>query len=95
MGLMEAKVEIDLYQDVLPWLLNKRDSFLGDQTQAVDVSKAIIEEGILFHKRAHAEFLRKRQEAIEEAERQRQREEEETRQRRASRAQAREKRAKD
>ena len=53
MGLMQPKVEIDLYEDVLPWLLKKRDEFLGDQSGAKNVSTSIIEEGILYHKNAH------------------------------------------
>ena len=49
-----------MYQDVLPWLLDKRDEFLQDQTGAVEISNIIVEEGIVFHKKAHAAFLHAR-----------------------------------
>jgi len=51
---MQPKMTSDLYEDVLPWLLAKRDEFLADQSNALDVSQEIIEEGIVFHKNAHA-----------------------------------------
>ena len=47
MGLLQPKMECDLYEDVLPWLLAKRDEFLGDQESAVSLSSKIIEKGIL------------------------------------------------
>ena len=59
-GLMQQKTEINMYQDVLPWLLDKRDEFLQDQTGAVEISNTIVEEGIVFHKKAHAAFLHAR-----------------------------------
>ena len=57
---MQQKTEINMYQDVLPWLLDKRDEFLQDQTGAVEISNTIVEEGIVFHKKAHAAFLHAR-----------------------------------
>lgn len=95
MSLMRPKVEIDLYNDVLPWLLAKRDEFLGDAKSSVEVSEEVVWEGVVFHKNAHAEFLKNRQLAIEQAELKKQQEEEATKIRRADRAKAREKRAKD
>ena len=94
-GYLEPQMATDLKEDVLPWLLAKRDEFLKDQTGAIDVSKMIIEEGILLNKRKHAKFLKARDDGIKAAEQEKLRQEEETRNRRAERAKAREKRAKD
>ena len=85
----------DLKEDVLPWLLAKRDEFLKDQTGAIEVSQKVIEEGILLNKTKHAAFLKARDDGIKAAEQEKLRAEEETRNRRAERAKAREKRAKD
>lgn len=30
MKLLHPKLEVDLYQDVLPWLMNQKDAFTGD-----------------------------------------------------------------
>ena len=92
---MQPQVVSDLYQDVLPWLLAKRDEFLGGQSNAAEVSTSLVEDGIMAHQRAHGQFLRDRQARIEHERLMKIREEEATLQRRAERAKAREKRAKD
>lgn len=67
-GYLEPQMATDLKEDVLPWLLAKRDEFLKDQTGAIEVSQKVIEEGILLNKTKHAAFLKARDDGIKAAE---------------------------
>lgn len=47
MGLMQPKVKRALAEDVLPWLFARTQDFLDKDTEAIDVTKQILEDGIL------------------------------------------------
>lgn len=58
MGLLHTKTECDLYQDVLPWLMAKRNEFMSSQEAQVDLAGGLIEEGVQCAKKAHFFTLR-------------------------------------
>ena len=95
MSLMKPSLECDLHSDVLPWLMDQKETFTADAEAAQTITDKIIDLGIITRKKAHAKTLkaradRKKAEAEDAAMagiRQRER--------RAERKAAREKRAKD
>jgi hypothetical protein len=47
MGLMQPKIKRALAEDVLPWLFARTQDFLDKDTEAIDVTKQVLETGIL------------------------------------------------
>jgi hypothetical protein len=47
MGLMQPKVKRALHEDVLPWLIEKTQGFIDEDTGACKVAEEIITCGIL------------------------------------------------
>jgi hypothetical protein len=86
MNLMKPEAECNLYEDVLPWLLAKRDMFIKEQSDAVQVSDEALNKGIVASKEAHADFLKKRQERLTQEAQDKINEKNETIKRRAERA---------
>lgn len=64
MKLMEPANKNILYEDVLPWLLAKRDAFLKDQADAVASAAEIVDLGIVNCQNSHADYLKKREERL-------------------------------
>ena len=95
LGLMNTKTECDLYQDVLPWLMAKRNEFMASQEAQVEVAGCIIEEGLQGTKKMHFMALREVQKKKEDAIAAKIQAEEDAIERRQNREQARITRAKD
>ena len=58
LGLMNTQTECDLYQDVLPWLMAKRNEFMASQEAQVEMAGVLIEEGLQAQRKGHFMTLR-------------------------------------
>ena len=95
MSLLQPKLECDLHEDVLPWLMSKKETFSTGQDDAVKMADHLIEHGIMVRSKAHAKTMKARRDrernVADDAAMAGVRQQE----RRAERKAAREKRAKD
>ena len=39
MNMLKPKLECDLYEDVLPWLMAKKEAYTGDQEDAAEIAE--------------------------------------------------------
>jgi hypothetical protein len=46
MSLLHPKLECDLHEDVLPWLMEQKDAFSKDSADAEGMAVTLIDEGI-------------------------------------------------
>ncbi len=60
MSLLHPKIECDLHEEVLPWLMEQKDVFSKDANEAEDMATELIESGIMQRKLAHARTLKER-----------------------------------
>jgi len=58
MGLMQPKVKRALAEHVLPWLIGTTQSFLEEDSEAIELTDRIIHEGILKQENEHAATLK-------------------------------------
>ena len=58
MSLLNAKLECDLHEDVLPWLMEKKETFSTDQEDSIKMADHLIEQGILARSKAHAATMK-------------------------------------
>lgn len=95
MNLLRPKIVGQLHEEVLPWLVSKRDNFERDQTDAEAIVSDLIERGLFGPKNRHAQTLKARRDRLEREAVEAENEKQATKERRAERKLAREKRAKD
>jgi hypothetical protein len=95
MSMLKPKLECELHEDVLPWLMNQKNAFTDDQSDARNVTSQLIEDGILSRKKKHAATIKARADRIKQAEKDLAMAGVHQQQRRKERAQARETRAKE
>lgn len=62
MGLMQPKVKRELAEDVLPWLIEKTQGFLDEDTGASHMTEKVMTHGILEQRMMHAKTLREKDE---------------------------------
>ncbi len=67
MSLLHPKIECDLHEEVLPWLMEQKDVFSKDANEAEDMATELIESGIMQRKLAHAKTLKERQDKLKKA----------------------------
>ena len=60
MSLLHPKLECDLHEDVLPWLMAKKETFSTDQDDSIKMADHLIEQGILARSKAHARTMKAR-----------------------------------
>lgn len=65
MNLLRPKIVGQLHEDVLPWLVAKRDNFERDQTDADVIVSDIIERGLFGPQIRHAATLKARRDRLE------------------------------
>ena len=61
MSMMNKKLECDLNEEVLPWLMDQKEVFTGYQKDSVELAAQIITKGISSRRDAHAKTLKDRQ----------------------------------
>lgn len=66
MSLLHPKLECDLHEDVLPWLMEQKDAFSKDSADAEGMAVTLIDEGINQRKMAHARTLKERQNQLKQ-----------------------------
>ena len=57
MSMLNPKLERDLYQDVLPWLMSQKEVFTVDQIDAAELTSQIISVGIQNRVKVHAKTM--------------------------------------
>ena len=95
MSMLHPKIECDLHEDVLPWLMDQKEKFTEDAESAEKMASILINQGILQRKKAHAKTLKARQDKIKAAATDQAMAGVRQQERRLERKAAREKRAKD
>lgn len=69
LALLQRPIQIEMLNDVLPWMIGETEKFLADKTGVDLISEEVMGEGIVTAADAHKVTLRKRQEALLQAER--------------------------
>lgn len=92
---MQPKVKRALAEDVLPWLMARAQDFLDEDSEAIDVTRQVLDDGIVKQRDLHAETIRQMKQAAEDRKKAKEDAEVAKGKRRADRKLAREKREKE
>ena len=60
MNMMKPKLDTDLHENVLPWLMNQRDAHTNNMKDSDNMAEKAIMSGIETKKKAHAKMLAER-----------------------------------